>query len=327
MMSRQTGRTLYALTMVVLAAALVASAVRAQSTNFQARRTEIQRQAQADRTAASLAGDANRKKLYSLYPTPEIPLAKPVVMAAGSTAALSITGKFSDKTTFVSRHDGVELQNPVVAPNSFKATVSAAADLPPTWARIHAFAPVSGAEAWTPAVFVGTPATFSLAAANGWTITLAPQAKVFEFPRPGTATVVYKAEYFKPGSAAPFETTTGSLTIEAENTPGSYTFQMSAGGSGSAMAETMALAERMGELMKAGKYDSPELAKIQKKMEAAQERMQKEMEAQVKDPAAFQKIHDDFGCGTINLTIRAGSVTGSASCGKNVGSSLRLTGK
>jgi hypothetical protein len=327
MMSRQIGRTFYALTLAVLAAALVASAVRAQSTNFQAKRTAIQRQAQADRTAAALGGDANRKKLYSLYPTPEIPLAKPVVMAPGSTAALSMTGTFSDKTTFVSRHDGVELQNPVVAANSFKATVSAAADLPPTWARIHAFAPVSGAEAWAPAVFVGAPATFSLAAANGWSITLAPQAKAFEFPKPGTATVTYKAEYFKPGSATPFETTTGSLTIEAENDPGSYSFMMSAGNSGSAQAETLALAERMAELMKAGKFDSPELAKIQKKMEAAQERWAKEMEAQIKDPAAAQKKQDEFGCDTINLTIRAGSVTGSVSCGKNVGSSLRLTGK
>jgi hypothetical protein len=51
------------------------------------------------------------------------------------------------------------------------------------------------------------------------------------------------------------------------------------------------------------------------------------MEAQIKDPAAAQKKQDEFGCDTINLTIRAGSVTGSVSCGKNVGSSLRLTGK
>lgn len=327
MMSRQTGRTLYRLTLVIVSVALVASAVRAQSANFQARRTEIQRQAQADRREAALVGDANRKKLYSLYPTPEIRLAKPVILAPGATASVSIAGTFSDKTTFVSNHDGIVLSSPVVAANAFKATVSAAPDLPPTWARIYAFAPVSAAEGWVPAVFVGVPTTYTLAAANGWTITLAPQSKVFEFPRPGTATVTYKAEYFKPGSATPFETTTGSLSIEAESTPGSYTFHMSAGNSGSAMAETMALAERMAELMKAGKIDSPEMARIQKRMEAAQERMQKEMEAQVQDPAAFQKIHDDFGCGTINLTIRAGNVTGSASCGRNVGSSLRLTGK
>jgi hypothetical protein len=55
--------------------------------------------------------------------------------------------------------------------------------------------------------------------------------------------------------------------------------------------------------------------------------MMKEMEAQIKDPAALQKKQDDFGCGTINVGIRAGKVSGSVTCGKNVGSSLSFTGK
>jgi hypothetical protein len=327
MTSRQTGRTLYAIALVVLAVTLVAAAVRAQSPAFYAKRTEIQRQAAADREQAQLSGNANQKKLFTLHPTPEIPLAKPVAMAAGSTAPLSIVGKFSDKTTFVSASDGVELTNPVVAANSFKATLSAAAGLPPGWGRIYAFAPVSGAEAWTPAVFIGAPPTFNLNAKNGWTIKLAPQTPAFAFPEPGTATVVYKAEFYKPETTTPFETTTGSLTIEAEGSVGAYTFMMSAGGSGAAMAEVLQLGEKMGVLMKAGKFGGPELTALQKKLEAAQDRYTKETDAQMKDPAAFQKKQDDFGCGTLNLFISKGQISGNVNCGKNVGSSLSFTGK
>ncbi|MCX6553092.1 MAG: hypothetical protein NTY02_19175, partial [Acidobacteria bacterium] len=232
-----------------------------------------------------------------LHPTPEIPLAKPVLMAAGASAPLSIVGTFSDKTTFVSATDGVELANPVVAANSFKATVSAAAALPPSWGRVYAFSPVSAAEAWTPAVFVGSPMTFTLTATNGWTIKLVPEAKAFTIEKPGTATVTYKAEYFKPGATTAFETASGSLTIHAESTVGSYSFMMSPGNSGSAV------------------------------LDVTQDRMMKEMEAQIKDPTAAQKKQDDFGCGTINLSIRSGAITGNVNCGRNVGSSLSFTGK
>jgi hypothetical protein len=327
MTSRQTGQTLYAIALVGLSVALVASAVRAQSANFKARRTEIQQRAAADRKQAQLEGEVKRTKLYGLYPTPEIPLAKPVVMSADSTASLSIVGKFSDKTTFVSYNDGVELTNAVVATNSFKATVSAAAGLLPIWGRIYAFAPVSAASAWTPAVFVGSPVTFNLAAANGWIIKLAPQSPAFAITEPGTATITYKADFFKPGATAPFETTTGPLTIEAESSPGSYTFMMSAHNPGSAAAEIEDLTKQVMALANAGKVGSPEFATVQKKMEAAQARWMKEVEAQIKDPASAQKKQDDFGCGTINVSITRGQITGSANCGRNVGSSLTLTGK
>lgn len=322
-----TGRTLYAMALVVLTVALVASAVRAQSTSFQARRTEIQKQAAAERNQAQLNGETNRKKLYGLYPTPEIPLAKPVLMAAGTTAPLAIIGKFGAKTTFVSYNDGVELTNAVVALNSFKATVSAAAGLPPGWCRIYAFAPVSGAEGWTPAVFIGSPVTYTLTAKNGWTIKLEPETPAFGITKPGTATIVYKAQFFKPGQTKPFETTSGPLTIEAESGPGSYMFMMSAGNSGSAAAELQDLTVKLMALAQAGKVSSPEFAALQKKVEATQARAMKEMEAMIKDPAAAQKKQDDFGCGTINLFISKNQISGNITCGKNVGSSLDFTGK
>ncbi|MEI6667521.1 MAG: hypothetical protein WCP29_05130 [Acidobacteriota bacterium] len=67
--------------------------MRAQSTGVYAKRTAIQKQAAADQARAQLAGDANRRKLFQLHPTPDIPLAKPVMMSAGSTAPLTLAGK------------------------------------------------------------------------------------------------------------------------------------------------------------------------------------------------------------------------------------------
>ncbi len=326
MMNRQSGRTLYAVAIVALAVALVAAAVRAQSASFTAKRNEIRRQAAADRAAAQLNGDANRRKLFSQFPTPEVTLAKPVVLAAGASGPVSLVGKFSDKTTFVSYTEGVELSNVVVAANSFKATVTVAAGLSLGWGRIFAFAPVSEGEVWVPAVFIGTPRTYNLTAANGWTIKLAPQAQSFAFTKPGAATATYKADFFKPGAATPFESTSGPLEILAESQPGSYTFMMSAGQSGSAMAELPALQEQMMALIKAGKAAGPEMTALQKKIEVVSARMTKELQAQLKDPAAMQKKQDDFGCETISLWTKAGQVSGNINCGKNVGT-LDFTGR
>jgi hypothetical protein len=325
MIDRRAARTLYRVGLVALSAALVVSAVRAQTTSFDARRAEVLRQARADQQAAGLAGGANRAKLYSLHSTPELTLAKALVLAPGASAPLALSGRFEAKTTFLSQLEGVELTNPVAAANAFKATVTVAPGVPPAWATIHAFAPVSGAWSSIPAVLVGSPQAYKLSASNGWTIVLTPQAKAFSVEERGRATVAYKADYIKPGGAAPFESLTGSLTLQSYGTPGSYSFSMQVG-AGSAQAEVMALSEQMMPLMRAGKYDSPELQKLQAKLEAAQARMVKEMEAQVKDPSAMIRKQEEFGCGTIDLSVGAGRVTGSARCGSKVGT-LRLTGQ
>ncbi|MEI6667074.1 MAG: hypothetical protein WCP29_02880 [Acidobacteriota bacterium] len=319
MITNTTYRRLYAAASVALAVALIASGVRAQANDFYAKRTEILKQAAADRKQAELAGNANRKKLYTLYPTPEIPLTKPVVVAAGSSGVINLVGKFPDKTTFISRDEGVELSNVVVAANSVKATVTIAVGVPPSWGRIYAFAPVSGAEAWVPAIFIGTPQTFNLSAKNGWTIKLAPVAPAFSITKPGTASALYKAEYYKPDSTTPFETSTGTVEIEAESSVGQYNYMMSVGAAGAIQAEYQEIAEKIGALIKAKKYTGPEMAALQKRSDAMSARLGKELQEQNRDPAAAQKKQDDFGCQTISLWITKAKTSGNISCGKNVG--------
>jgi hypothetical protein len=314
----------------LLIAALVFTAVgalvRGQSKQFYAQRQALRDQAKGEQQSAGLAGSANTKALFKAYPTPEIALAPPVNLQPGQAAPVTFAGKFSDKTTFMSGSDALTLANVVVAANKFTANAQVAAGASPGWVRIYAFAPVSVAETWVP-LFVGAPRAYTLTAQNGWTIKLTPDAPKFALDQRASK-VGYKAEYFKPGETKPFETTTGKLELESDNTSeNSLQFNLSAGTQGSTMAELEQVTTRMGELMKAGKYGSKELNDLNARMEVLQERMMKEMQAQAAGPAAMQKKQDDFGCGTIFLNTKStGDVTGNASCGKNVGS-LQLTGK
>lgn len=323
MMTSVARRTMTRVLLAALAVSAAFAITRAQSNEFYTKRTAIRRQAEADQRAQGLFGSANLKKLFATYPTPEVTLTAAVRMAPGATAPLSFKGKFSDKTTFLSGNDVLALSDIVVAPNVFKATATVKAGVGPQWARVYAFAPVSGGETWAP-IFIGTPQAYTLTSVkNGWTIQLTPDAKDFTVDS-REAKVGYKAEFFKRGETKPFETTTGSLSLNASNMDGSLSFSMQAGNQGSAMAEMEKISQRMGELMKAGKYDSKELADLQKKMEVVQERMMTEVQAQIANPAALQKKDDDFGCRSIYLSPGPTGLKGNVSCGKNVGS-LDLT--
>lgn len=320
MLSPTTRKSLYVHAVVLLVAA---AAIRAQSSGFDARRAELRRAAEAAQQAEGLGGDGNRAALFKKYPTPEIGLAKaPLALAPGASGGLSVPGKFPAGTTILAGSDAISLADVVVTAAALKARVSAAAGVPPQWARVYAFAPVSLAESWTP-VFVGTPQSFSLQASNGWTVKVTPEARAFTVSE-DAARITYKAEYFKSGQATPFETASGALSLDASNrSAGHYTLMLSAGGS--AQEEYMALATRQAELMQAGKLDTKEFRDLSAKAEAAQERMMKELDAMMANPAAAQKKRDEFGCETMSLNVEGTRVSGEVSCGSAVGT-LRLTG-
>ena len=170
-------RTMTRLLLAALAVTAAFAMTRAQSNEFYTKRTAIRRQAEADQRAQGLAGNANLKKLFAAFPTPEIAMTAAVRMAPGATAPLSFKGRFSDKTTFLSGNEVLTLADVVVAPNVFKATATIKAGVSPQWARVYAIAPVSAGETWAP-VFVGTPQAYTLTSAkNGWTIQLTPRSR------------------------------------------------------------------------------------------------------------------------------------------------------
>ncbi len=184
------------------------------ATKFWEKRAAMQRELRAEQQRLGLNGSQNQKALYSQFPTPEITLCKPVVIAPGASAPVSLTGKFMEKTVFLAANDDVTLEGTMAA-GKFTGTATAAADAGPGWAPVHAIAPVSGANRSCGAIFVGPVAAYEFKGDNGWTIKLTPQAKAFALSGED-ATLPYAVTFFKDGEAKPFKTMAGSHHVAPE---------------------------------------------------------------------------------------------------------------
>ena len=310
---------------IVLVAAMVAASGGAllRAANLTAKYdAELRRLRNEWRTAQQNEGlDPNRgrKALYGKYPTPEITLVKPIVIAPGSAAPISVGGRFAPGTTFLLDHDLVTLGTPVATATKYSASASVDAEALPGFARLFAYAPVSGAWSRAGVVLIGSAPTLSLTASNGWTIRLTPTAKTWSI-NGSDATLAYKAEYHKPGGAAPFETVTGALSLSDDAAPGaSYSFNMQPGLGGTALEEYQQLMSKMSDPAAFMKMSAKERAAFEKKMEEVGDRMTKEMEAMAANIAASQAKQAEFGCGSINVTITGRQATGNVGCGAKVG--------
>lgn len=311
----------------VLVAGGTAVLVRAASmtTRYNTEMQRLRQEWRSQQQAEGLSGSAQQKALYGKYPTPELTLAKVVQVAPGQTATLALKGKFPPQTTFLLENDQVTLATPKVVGTSLSAAVTAAPDAVPGYARLFAYAPVSGAWTAVPAVFVGTPPTFDLKASNGWTVKVVPQAPTFDIGA-SDASASYVAEFYKPGDPKPFETAAGRLSIEGTRAPSDqWSFSIVSGQAGSAMEEMQAIQRQMSDMDAFMKMTEKQRDAVMAKLEAVSERMAKESEAMIADPAAVQRKQDAFGCQHLSLTLGGADVTGSVSCGKDVGR-LELTG-
>lgn len=259
------------------------------------------------------------KALYGKYPTPEITLCKAAVVAPGASASLTCTGKFGPRTTFLTDHDQVTLTPGATSATSFAATTGVAADALPAFVRLFAHAPVSGAWSRRGAVVIGATPTFTLTASNGWTITLTPDARTWTVDG-DSASLSYRAEYFTPGSATPFEKMTGPLTVSANDRPGqTFTVSLQPGGTGTAMQEYQELMAKMADPAAFMKMPAKERAAFEKRMEEVGDRMTREMEAMTANPEAMIDKQARFGCGAISVTVDGALASGSVSCGQKVG--------
>ena len=289
---------------------------------------EMQRLRNEWRTAQQAEGlDPRRgaKALYGAYPTPELTLCKAAVVAPGASVPVTCTGRFGKTPTFLVDHDQVTMTPGTVSATSFAATLSVAADALPAFVRLFAYAPVSGAWSRQGVAVIGAAPTFVLTASNGWTMTLTPEARTWTVDH-DAASIGYRAEYFKPGTTAPFEKMTGALNLSADDRPGNaYTFSMQPGGTGTAMQEYQQLVAKMGDPSAFMKMSAKERAAFEKKMEELGDRMTREMEAMTANPAAMMEKQAQFGCGSITLSVEGAQVTGNVSCGQKVGS-LNLQG-
>jgi hypothetical protein len=326
-MVRQASRRAYGVLVVVLAVGAAGVLVKAAglTSRYDAELRRLRSEWRAAQQAEGLDATRGAKALYGKYPTPEITLCKPVVIAPGASAPISVPGRFPARTTFLVDHDQVTITPGASSPTRYAATVAVAADAQPAFARLFAYAPVSGAWSRCGAVVIGAAPSFSLTASNGWTIALSPEGKAWVTDA-DSASIGYRADYFKPGTAAPFEKMIGTLTLSTNDAPGgSYTFSMQPSGTGSAMQEYQELVAKMGDPAAFMKMSAKERAAFEKKMEEVGDRMTREMEAMSANPAAMIEKQAQFGCGSLTLTIGAADVAGSVSCGQKVGS-LTLKG-
>ncbi len=197
---------------------MAGAVVRAGSaTKFWEKRAEMNRELRAEQQRLGLNGSANQKALYSQFPTPEITLCKPVVIAPGGSSPVALGGKFAEKTVFLAANDDVTLEGTLAA-GKFTGTATAVADAGPGWAPVHAIAPVSGANRSCGAIFVGPVTPFEFKGDNGWTIKLTPQAKAFALSSED-ATLPYAVTFFKDGEAKPFKTMATSMTFRQSDNP------------------------------------------------------------------------------------------------------------
>ena len=313
---------------IALGLGMAGAVVRAGTTKFWEKRRALNAELKADQERLGLAGRGNEKALYAQYPTPELTLCKPVVIAPGGSAPVTLTGKFSEKTTFLVANDQVTIDPGTVAAGRYTTKVTAAADAPTGYAPIYAIAPVSGANNSCPAVFVGQVASYDLKANNGWSIKLTPQAKTFEVGKE-EAKLPYTVAFTKDGEAAPFKKMSTVLSLRWNQESGreiSLSLQP-LGAEGSPEAELAEIQKKMSNPQAFMKLS-------QKEQERLVNRMSELAELQLKNVTApdyaekSQKEQAEFGCTYLNLTVAGATITGRANCGQNVGArgNLTLTG-
>ena len=311
---------------IALGLGMTGAVMHAGRTKFWEKRKALSQDARAAQEREGF-GRGSEKAMYAKYPTPELTLCKPIVIAPGASAPVTLTGKFPDKTAFLVANDQVEIEEGTVAAGRYTTKATAAADAAAGYAPIYAIAPVSGAYNQCPAVFVSQVSSYELNGDNGWTVTLTPQSKAFEVTREN-AKLAYVVSFNKPGETAPFKKMTGRLELRFDQETGqeiSVPLEV-LGAEGSTDAEYAALQKKMTD---------PSFAKLPpKEMQRLLDRYSVLSEAKLKEMTApdyatkAAKEHDDFGCQNLSLTINGSAAKGRLSCGKNVGKNgyINLTG-
>ena len=311
---------------IALGLGMTGAIVRAGKTKFWEKRKALTQEARAAQEREGF-GRGSEKAMYAKYPTPELTLCKPIVIAPGASAPVTLSGKFSDKTAFLVANDQVEIEEGTVAAGKYTTKATASADAAAGFAPIYAIAPVSGAYNSCPAVFIGPISSYELTGDNGWTVKLTPQGKAFEVTREN-AKLTYVVSFSKEGEANPFKKMTGRLELRFDQETGkeiSVPLEALAT-DGSSDAEYAALQKKMSDPSFA-KLPPKEMQRILDRYSLLSEAKMKEMSA----PDYAQKAgkeHDDFGCQSLYLTVSGTTAKGRLSCGRNVGKNgyVNLTG-
>ncbi len=302
---------------------LLAGLVRADLFRFQARENALRESCQKEREKLGIT-DVNSIK--GKYPTPEIGLIRSSCLTPGGTAEVTVEGRFAPNTRFVFESDQLEVVSESLTAGTYRATLKAAAGIGPESASLWAISPVSGIVARKDrAVVVGGRYEWTLKAQNGWRIT----ARTTEDERCRTKDRQgenrYEILFFRGEEKAPFEKRRATLLFSAYGgTP--YRFSIDEGDTA-----TGDVSEEMNRLVR--KMSDPALSeaerdKATKQMEDLQTRMQAMM-AKLTDPSYYRKLEEaknEFGCSSMELSLKGGAASGALHCSAKVGRSLTISG-
>ncbi len=315
--------------LIVIAVLVAAAMVRAASGAYQIHARAVHARFAASAAAAGLTAQATAGD-----PTPVVNLAGAVAINPGATGTVTASGKFPPGTTVALRGSAFSVSDQTPSAARFVVTVAARAGVAPAIGYLE-FVSKSGKRAGVPAVYIPGRWTLDGTATNGWKLHLVTDRASAS----STGELPFALDFLKPGEAKPFESRTGTLTLEPQ-TGDTPAFSTSLNEAQRGMdPECTAVSKRMIELTqgmtKPGGMDPKVMAELEKlntkyaacadKMSKASEAMMKEMQ----DPnyAKNEELRrDNFGCSGIQFKTAAdGASEGTVHCGKNVGS-VKFTG-
>ncbi len=297
---------------VLLGALAVFGVARAANSHYVENRSAFYESQQAERKRLGLTDWAQVK---AKYPTPEITLCRAARVVPGATGEVTVRGKFVPGSKFLFENDVVEVVKESATAAEYHATVRVPAGVGPGYSPLHVLAAVSGIEASPPcpAVYIGGKYEWEFTAQNSWRIKLHPKGD--PFPKDGTESLSYTAEFYRGNETNPFEVREVGLGLGGPLHGNSYS-----GGFSESSNQSGAMPD-MEQIMKK-LYDpntSPEEREaLAQKMSEAQEQMMDPVNM-MKAAQQQQQKDAEFGCKNIRFSDSVDSVEGQISCGQKVG--------
>ena len=328
----------------MLAVLLLWGVVRAATPKYAQQRQEIFNQCGADRQRLGLSDAALRQR----YPTPEIGICKVIKVAPGGTGEVVVKGNFQPGTKFLFDNDKIEVVKDGLVGSDYHATIKVAQSALPDYANVYSYQPVRCMSASCPAVSIAGKYEWDLTADNGWHVKLEPVDQLAGPPDRTAST--YRAEFYHPGEAKPFEVRNVDLAchedqcqgVIGEGTQDAALKQKAVQGmmnrspaeqQQSQAAVKQAQAE-MGDLQKQMQNYTKLSPQEQKALMARMQEVSKKM-ANAMTPKAvaeaqqeIEKNKQGFGCTGMSLSPKGAVLQGTMACGEKVGQrgQLKLTG-
>lgn len=267
-------------------------------------------------------------KLTAANQVPDLgpqPVPTVATLLPGGSAAINLKRRFMPGSKFFVDVDAVTFANPAASAGSFTATLSAPANHVPGYVHLYALSPVTCDFDIVPIAFIHSVFRFDVKSSNGWTVRVVPTEKAFKVDAT-SAELPYKVEFLRGAETTPFATLKGAMRYFVGRGLLNQ-LDVTLEEASSAQAEMEEVSKKMADM---GKMTEAQQAALMQRFAKAMERVNAETMALARDPEAANKKVDDFGCVQLqaNYPGQPGAITGSLSCGKNVGDngSVPITG-